>query len=50
MIVAKPKDNNNKYFTCRTCEKEIPFDEIFLHLGSCKEQQAFYNKMKDYKR
>ena len=49
MIVAKPKDNNNKYFTCRTCEKEIPFDEIFLHLGSCKEQQAFYNKMKDYK-
>ena len=49
MIVAKPKDNNNKYFTCRTCETEIPFDEIFLHLGSCKEQQAFYNKMKDYK-
>ena len=48
MIVAKPKDNN-KYFTCRTCEKEIPFDEIFLHLGSCKEQQAFYNKMKDYR-
>jgi len=49
MIIAKPKDNNYKYFTCRTCEKEIPFDEIFLHLGSCKEQQAFYNKMKDYK-
>ena len=48
MIVAKPKDNN-KYFTCRTCEKEIPFNDIFLHLGSCKEQQAFYNKMKDYK-
>ena len=48
MIVAKPKDNN-KNFTCRTCEKEIPLDDIFLHLGCCKEQQSFYDKMKGYK-
>ena len=48
MIVAKPKDDN-KNFVCRTCEKEIPLDEIFLHLGCCKEQQSFYDKMKDFK-
>ena len=48
MIVAKPKDNN-KYFTCRTCEQEIPFEDIFLHLGCCKEQQSFYDKMKGFK-
>ena len=48
MIVAKPKDDN-KNFTCRTCEKEIPFEEIFLHLGCCKEQQSFYDKMKGFK-
>jgi len=48
MIIAKPKDDN-KNFTCRTCEKEIPFDEIFLHLGCCKEQQSFYDKMKGFK-
>ena len=48
MIVAKPKDDN-KNFTCRTCEKEIPFEDIFLHLGCCKEQQSFYDKMKGFK-
>ena len=48
MIVAKPKDNN-KNFICRTCEKEIPLDDIFLHLGCCKEQQSFYDKMKGLK-
>ena len=45
MIVAKPKDDN-KNFICRTCEKEIPLDDIFIHLGCCKEQQSFYDKMK----
>ena len=44
MIVAKPKDDN-KNFVCRTCEKEIPLEDIFIHLGCCKEQQAFYDKM-----
>ena len=48
MIVAKPKDDKNK-FVCRTCEKEIPYDDIFLHLGCCKEQQYFYDKMKGFK-
>ena len=49
MIVAKPKEDNNKNFICRTCEKQIPLDDIFLHLGCCKEQQSFYDKMKEYK-
>ena len=44
IIVAKPKDDN-KNFICRTCEKEIPLDDIFIHLGCCKEQQSFYDKM-----
>ena len=48
MIEAKSKDNN-KNFTCRTCEKEIPLENIFLHLGCCKEQQSFYDKMKGFK-
>ena len=48
MIEAKSKDNN-KNFTCRTCEKEIPLEDIFLHLGCCKEQQSFYEKMKGFK-
>ena len=48
MIEAKSKDDN-KYFTCRTCEKEIPMEDIFLHLGCCKEQQSFYDKMKGFK-
>ena len=48
MIVAKPKDDN-KNFICRTCEKKIPLDDIFLHLGCCKEQQSFYDKMKGFK-
>ena len=48
MIVAKPKDDKNT-FTCRTCEKEIPLDDIFLHIGCCKEQQSFYDKMKGFK-
>ena len=48
MIVAKPKDDN-KNFVCRTCEKEIPLEDIFLHLGCCKEQQSFYDKMKGLK-
>ena len=49
MIVAKPKDDNKKNFVCRTCEKEIPLEDIFLHVGCCKEQQSFYDKMKEYK-
>ena len=48
MIEAKSKDNN-KNFTCRTCEREIPLEDIFLHLGCCKEQQLFYDKMKGFK-
>ena len=48
MIEAKSKDNN-KIFTCRTCENEIPLEDIFLHLGCCKEQQLFYDKMKGFK-
>ena len=48
MIEAKSKDNN-KNFTCRTCEREIPLEDIFLHLGICKEQQSFYDKMKGFK-
>ena len=48
MIVAKPKDDKNK-FICRTCEKEILLDDIFLHIGCCKEQQSFYDKMKGFK-
>ena len=49
MIVAKPKEDSNKHFICRTCEKQIPLDDIFLHLGCCKEQQYFYDKMKEFK-
>ena len=48
MIEAKSKDNNKK-FTCRTCEEEITFEDIFIHLGCCKEQQSFYEKMKGFK-
>ena len=48
MIEAKSKDDK-KNFICRTCEKEIPLDDIFLHLGCCKEQQSFYEKMKGFK-
>ena len=48
MIEAKSKDNN-KYFTCRTCEEEIPLQDIFIHLGCCREQQSFYDKMKGFK-
>ena len=48
MIEAKSKDNN-KNFTCRTCEREIPLEDIFIHLGCCKEQQSFYDKMKKFK-
>ena len=48
MIEAKSKDDN-KMFTCRTCENEIPLEDIFLHLGCCKEQQLFYDKLKGFK-
>ena len=48
MIQAKSKDNN-KNFTCRTCEEEIPLEDIFIHLGCCREQQSFYEKMKGFK-
>ena len=48
MIEAKSKDNN-KNFTCRTCENEIPLEDIFLHIGICREQQSFYEKMKGFK-
>ena len=47
-FVAKSKDNK-KTHTCRTCEKEIPLNDIFLHIGCCKEQQSFYEKMKGFK-
>jgi hypothetical protein len=45
LLVAKPKDNKTT-ITCRTCEKEIPLGDIFIHFGCCKEQQSFYDKMK----
>ena len=48
LIIAKPKDDK-KNFICRTCEKEIPLEDLFLHLGCCKEQQSFYDKMKGIK-
>ena len=48
MFVAKAKDDK-KLYTCRTCEKEIPLNDIFLHIGCCKEQQSFYEKMKKFK-
>ena len=48
LLVAKPKDNKTT-ITCRTCEKEIPGNDIFIHFGCCKEQQSFYDKMKLFK-
>ena len=48
MIEAKSKDGK-KTFICRTCEKEIPLKDIFVHLGYCKEQQSFYDKMIGFK-
>ena len=48
LLVAKGKDNKNT-ITCRTCEKEIPLEDIFIHFGCCKEQQSFYDKMKLFK-
>ena len=48
LIIAKPKDDKVT-ITCRTCEKEIPVEEIFIHFGCCKEQQSFYDKMKLFK-
>ena len=48
ILIAKPKDDK-KTFICRTCEKEIPLEDIFLHLGCCKEQQSFYGKMNFFK-
>ena len=48
MLIAKSKEDR-KFYTCRTCEKEILLDNIFLHLGYCKEQQIFYEKMKGFK-
>ena len=48
LFVAKSKDDK-KLYTCRTCEKDIPLNDIFLHIGCCKEQQSFYEKMKRFK-
>ena len=48
LLVAKPKDNKST-ITCRTCEKEIPLENIFIHFGCCKEEQSFYDKMKLFK-
>ena len=48
LIIAKPKDNKQT-ITCRTCEKEIPIGDVFIHFGCCKEQQSFYDKMKLFK-
>ena len=47
LIIAKPKDDK-KNFICRTCEKEIPLEDLFLHLGCCKEQKSYYKKMKGF--
>ena len=49
MLVAKTKDADKQEFKCRTCEKEIPLNDIFIHLGCCKEQQSYYKKMKGFK-
>ena len=48
LIIPKPKDNKD-IVTCRTCEKEIPLEDIYIHFGCCKEQQSFYDKMKLFK-
>ena len=48
LIVPKTKDSKIT-ITCRTCEKEIFLDDIFIHFGCCKEQQSFYDKMKLFK-
>ena len=48
LLVANSKDNKTTV-TCRTCEKEIPLENIFIHFGCCKEQQSFYDKMKIFK-
>ena len=48
LLVAKQKDNKNT-ITCRTCEKEIPIGDIFIHFGCCKDTQSFYDKMKLFK-
>ena len=48
MLVAKSKDDKQD-FKCRTCEKEISLNDIFIHLGCCKEQQSYYEKMKGFK-
>ena len=48
LLVAKEKDNKTT-ITCRTCEKEIPIEDIFIHFGCCKEQQSYYDKMKLFK-
>jgi len=48
MLVAKSKDDKQD-FKCRTCEKEISLNNIFIHLGCCKEQQSYYEKMKGFK-
>ena len=48
LLVAKEKDNKTTN-TCRTCEKEIPIEDIFIHFGCCKEQQSYYDKMKLFK-
>ena len=48
MLIAKSKDDK-QVFNCRICENEIPLDDIFLHLGYCKEQKIFYEKMKGFK-
>jgi hypothetical protein len=49
MLVAKSKDADKQEFKCRTCEKEISLNDIFIHLGCCKEQQSYYEKMKGFK-
>ena len=48
MLVAKSKDDKQD-FKCRTCEKQISLNDIFIHLGCCKEQQSYYKKMKEFK-
>ena len=48
LIIPRTKDSKTT-ITCRTCEKEIPLNNIYIHFGCCKEQQTFYNKMKLFK-
>ena len=38
-------DKKKNNFCCRICEKQIPLNEIILHVYYCNEQKIFYDKM-----